>query len=117
MEEKIYKEFMLYGKKVGRWVKKNKTTEYEYDACGNEIHYKDSDGHEKWYEYNSNGKLTHSKDSDGYEKWHEYDENGSLIYYKYISFNEENKNKEIFYEIEYDSNGKSNKIIEYINFE
>ena len=96
MEEKIYKEFMLYGKKVGRWVKKNKTTEYEYDAWKNEIHY---------------------KDSDGYEKWHEYNENGSLIYYKYISFNEENKNKEIFYEIEYDSNGNSNKKIEYINFE
>ncbi|MBQ8777076.1 MAG: hypothetical protein IJZ71_06310 [Treponema sp.] len=82
MEEKIYKEFMLYGKKVGRWVKKNKTTEYEYDACGNEIHYKDSDGHEQWYEYNSNGKLTHSKDSDGYEKWLEYDSNGNEIHSK-----------------------------------
>ena len=29
MEEKIYKEFMLYGKKVGRREKKNKTTEYD----------------------------------------------------------------------------------------
>ena len=38
---------------------------------GNLIHYKDSDGYEKWYEFNENGNLIHYKDSDGYEFYDE----------------------------------------------
>lgn len=33
---------------------------------------------------NENGNLVHFKDSQGYEKWYEYDENDNLIYYKKV---------------------------------
>ena len=54
MNEKIYKEFIVSGNKVCRWVKKID---------------------EKIFEYDSNGHIVHEKDSGGFEEWHEYDEN------------------------------------------
>ena len=58
----------------------------------NLIHFKDSNGNEKWYD--DNGKVTHVKNSDGYEKW--YDDNGRLIHVKNVDGNE----------YWYDENGK-----------
>ena len=54
----------------------------EYDKNGNEIHYKNSNGHEYWKEYDKKGNKIHHKNSDGYEHWYEYDKNGNLIHYK-----------------------------------
>ena len=56
-EEKIYKEFVVKGEKISKWV--TKTEEAEYDSNGNKIYYKDSAGKENYYEnqYNSDGKL------------------------------------------------------------
>ena len=80
MNEKIYKEFIVSGNKVCRWVKKTETSEYNSD--GNIVHSKNSEGFEKWYEYDAKGNEIHSKDSDGFEIWHEYDANGKVIYSK-----------------------------------
>lgn len=56
-EKKIFKEFVVKGEKIGKWV--TKTEETEYDSNGNKIYYKDSAGKENYYEnqYNSDGKL------------------------------------------------------------
>ena len=35
---------------------------YDYDANGNEIHYKDSNGSEYRYDYDENNNLIHYKD-------------------------------------------------------
>lgn len=58
-EEKIFKEFIINGKKIGKWVVESMTEWYEYDSNGNKIYYKDSAGKENYYEnqYNSDGKL------------------------------------------------------------
>ena len=89
----------------------------DYDVKGNEIHYKDSTGFEKWIDYNENGKQIHSKNSYGDESWREYDEKGNEIHFKnyYVEYwNEfDDKNNEIHsissrgYEdwIEYDEKG------------
>ena len=37
----------------------------EYDENGNETHYKNSDGYEKWYDYDEKGNVAHCKNSDG----------------------------------------------------
>ena len=55
---------------------------YKYDANGNVIYYKNSDGDEAWSEYDKNGNMIHFKNSDGYEQWFEYDTNGNCIYFK-----------------------------------
>lgn len=56
-EKKIFKEFVVKGEKIGKWV--TKTEETEYDSNGNKIYYKDSAGKENYYEnqYNSDGKI------------------------------------------------------------
>lgn len=56
-ERKIFKEFVVKGEKISKWV--TKTEETEYDSNGNLIHSKDSAGKENYYEnqYNSDGKL------------------------------------------------------------
>lgn len=56
-EKKIFKEFVVKGEKISKWVTKNEET--EYDSNGNKIYYKDSAGKENYYEnqYNSDGKL------------------------------------------------------------
>ena len=53
---------------------------YKYDANGNVIHYKNSDGDEAWSEYDKNGRMIHFKNSDGVEYW--YDANGNKIHCK-----------------------------------
>ncbi len=70
----------------------------EYDANGNLIHYKNSNGIEYWREYDANGNLIHYKESNGYETWREYDANGNLIHYK--------DGYGVEYWREYDANGK-----------
>jgi YD repeat-containing protein len=50
---------------------------FEYDANGNMIHAKHSDGYETWRKYDANNKLIHYKDSNGIEEW--YDSDGNLI--------------------------------------
>ena len=52
------------------------------DNKGNVIHYKDSNGYERWYEYDSNNNLIHCKNSIGYEDWYECDSNNNIIHYK-----------------------------------
>jgi YD repeat-containing protein len=69
----------------------------EYDANGNLIHYKNSNGEEYWIEYDANGNSIHHKDSNEFEEWKEYDANGNLIHCK-NSFGDE-------YWMEYDANG------------
>ena len=54
----------------------------EYDKHGNEIHFKNSDGYERWTEYGEKGKEIHFKNSNGLEWWREYDEEGKEIHYK-----------------------------------
>ena len=48
----------------------------EYNAAGNVIHRKDSDGNEMWQEYDAAGNVIHLKDSDGWEEWTEYNADG-----------------------------------------
>ena len=106
---KVYKEVVVDGKKVNKWLTvfnityyfyndnrktvcskdlDGKDTWYEYDAKGNEIHYKtlygSKAGHEIWYEYDDKGNLIHSKWSDGRETRYEdeYDDKGNLIHSK-----------------------------------
>jgi antibiotic biosynthesis monooxygenase (ABM) superfamily enzyme len=50
---------------------------YEYDANGNLIHFRNSNGFEEWYEYDDNGNERHYKNSRGYEVW--YDSDGNVI--------------------------------------
>jgi YD repeat-containing protein len=49
----------------------------EYDANNNRIHYKDSDGFERWCEYDADGNCIHYKDSNGIENW--FDSEGNVI--------------------------------------
>ena len=44
----------------------------KFNKQGNMIHYKNSDGYERWWEYDDNGKLIHYKNSNGYEEWWGY---------------------------------------------
>ena len=76
--DKVYKEVMVKGETVSKWVILESVT--EYDRQGNEIHYKSSYGTERWYEYDSKGNKIHFKDNKGKECWHEYDyhPNGKL---------------------------------------
>ena len=41
----------------------------KYDANGNMIYYKNSDGFEEWWDYDTNGNVIHHKDSNGTEYW------------------------------------------------
>ena len=59
------RKFDVYWKSNKEW--------YEYDAKGNEIHYKNSDGYEIWNEYDAEGNKIHYKNSDGNEEWYEYE--------------------------------------------
>jgi hypothetical protein len=45
------------------------TTTYFYDGVKKYVHFKNSDGHERWSEYDEKGNEIHFKNSDGYEKW------------------------------------------------
>ncbi|MBO7136604.1 MAG: hypothetical protein J6V73_08280, partial [Spirochaetaceae bacterium] len=102
--DKIQKELTVNGEKVTRMVKY--TGFAEHDSNGKQIHFKRSDGFEKWTEYDSNGNKIHSKRSDGYEFWYEYDENGNMIHYH--SKHYEDYLKKFFYTdtwYEYDENG------------
>ena len=58
-EEKIFKEFVVKGEKISKWVVESMTEWTEYDSNGNKIYYKDSDRKENYYEnqYNSDGKF------------------------------------------------------------
>ena len=103
-EEKIFKEFVVKGEKISKWV--TKTGETQYDSNGNEIHRKNSDGYEEWCEYDSNGNLIHYKNSKGEEWWYEYDSNGNEIHKK-NSYGEE------WCENEYNSEGKLIRRTEY----
>jgi YD repeat-containing protein len=95
--EKIYKEVTVEGEQLYKWVEYYSIT--EYDSNGNEIHYKDSYGYEKWYEYDSNGNEIHYKSSDGCEWWYEYDSKGNQIHYK------TSKGYECWYEYTFYPNG------------
>ena len=46
------------------------------------VHYKDSDGFERWREYDSAGNMVHFKDSYGYERWREYDAAGNVVHFR-----------------------------------
>ena len=70
-----YRSFTINGESVNRWVEIDNIT--EYDAKGNEIHYKNSDGYEWWSEYDAKGNEIHYKNSDGDERWYEYEANGN----------------------------------------
>ncbi|MBO4759196.1 MAG: hypothetical protein J5505_03970, partial [Spirochaetaceae bacterium] len=78
--DKIQKELTVNGEKVTRMVKY--TGFAEYDSNGKQIHFKRSDGFEKWTEYDSNGNKIHYKDSNGKEDWSEYDSKGNQIHHK-----------------------------------
>lgn len=87
--ERIYKEFQIDGKTISKWVDADVTT-YKYDANGNLINEKYSNGDkswESWYEYDANGNKIHSKwtndAGNNIETWYEYDENGNLVHEKY----------------------------------
>ncbi|MBR6079467.1 MAG: hypothetical protein IKP60_04825, partial [Treponema sp.] len=51
--DRLYKEVAADGELLYRWM--DYYSLYEYDSMGNIIHYKDSNGYEKWYEYDSRG--------------------------------------------------------------
>ena len=55
---------------------------HEYDSNGKLIHFKDSNGYERWREYDGNGKVIHYKDSNGFETWREYGSNGNELHFK-----------------------------------
>lgn len=100
--DKFYKEVTVNNEKVSRLVEYVRI--FENDANGNDIHYKDSSGSEKWAEYDLDGREIHLKSNSGYERWSEYDSNGNKIYYKDSSGSEEWS--------EYDYN---NNVIHYKN--
>ena len=94
-----FTEYDINGKKIHYKSSNGYEKWYEYDANGNEIHRKDSDGSEKWYEYDSKGNLIHRKYSDGYEDWSEYDAKGNQIHYK------NSTGSEYWFEYDFYSNG------------
>ena len=95
--EKVYKEVIVDGQKVNRWIET--VCIAEYDDKGDIIHSKFSSGEEYWYEYDAKGNLIHEKWPDD-EFWYEYDAKGNLIHEKLAS------GSDIWYE--YDAKG--NKI-------
>lgn len=108
-EKEYWYEYLVNGNKIA---KKEKRYERQYKR-GKKV----NEWIEFLSEYDSNGNKKHSKSSDGNEEWYEYDEKGSLIYHKYISLTEETENTEIFYEIEYDSNGNITTEVKFISVE
>lgn len=66
-------DWLGYASNIEEW--------HEYDAAGNEVHYKDNDGHEQWYEYDADGKVVHYKNSDGVEG--RYDKEKNKLYFKF----------------------------------
>ena len=120
--EPIYKEFLIDGEKIYKWVNKTFVNEYdsngnvihrisssvlfgsksitfeswyEYDSNGNEIHEISSNGEEYLYEYDSKGNKIHGKRSGVFEYWCEYDSNGNEIHRK------RSDGSEYWYEYEY----------------
>ena len=53
-------------------------TVFKYDENGKEIYHKDNDGYECWKEYDANRNKIHYKNSNGCEKW--WDSNGNCIH-------------------------------------
>ena len=66
----------------------NNGNQSTYDANGNLIHYKDTNGYGFWYAFDVNGNQIHYKNSTGYESWRDYDANGNEIHYKNSTGNE-----------------------------
>ena len=74
----------------------NLTMIIKYNFCiskyrnGLLIHYKDSNGFEKWLEYDENNNLIYHKNSNEFEYWKKYNENNELIFINILSirFNE-----------------------------
>lgn len=96
--DRCYKEVTVDGETLYKWVDYTGFT--EYDINGKEIHYKSSNGYEKWYEYDANGNEIHRKDSDGSEFWYEYDVRGNQIHRK------DSDGFEYWYEYDFYADGK-----------
>lgn len=68
----IYKEFIINGNKVGRWVE---IYYYDFFDSNGNIMLSVWGSYKKVYEYDSNGNLIYTLNSDGEEEWYEYDNN------------------------------------------
>ena len=99
--DKVYKEVIVDGKKVNKWLMINALYDfddkgdrthakfegeewwYDHDTNGNTIHSKSSDGLEGWFEYDAKGNKTREKWSDGEESFPEYDDRGNIICFRW----------------------------------
>ena len=95
--KRVYKQVILDGKKVGKWVV---LTEVEdLDENGNLIHRIDA-SNEEWNEYDEKGKCIHTSNNKGYEVWNEYDSKGHQISFR------DNKGKKLSFQNRYNSDDK-----------
>ena len=113
--ERVYKEVVVDGQQVGKWLEVYGVS--EYDTNGRIIHKKSLDlgKDERFYEYDTKGNLIHEKGQGTWddEYWYEYDAKGNLVREIYNhnipdSYNTSLKKLgwDLKYEYEYDTNGK-----------
>ena len=100
MGEKIYKEVIIDGQKVNKWVEIGDVI--EYDANGNIIYSKCLNS-EVWSEFDDRGNIIYEKFSDGEEirNEYEYDKKGNIIHAK----SSRNDGSEHVGSYEYDTKG------------
>lgn len=73
--KRVYKQVIVDGKKVGKWVVLIEVE--DYDENENLIHRIDAcNSYEGWNEYDEKGYCIHTSDNKGYEVWREYDSRG-----------------------------------------
>lgn len=97
--KRVYKQVIVDGKKVGKWVVLIAIE--DYDENENLIHSIDaSNNYEIWHEYDENGKLIHTSDNKGKESWREYDSRGEQISFR------NNEGVNVTVQNRYNSDGK-----------
>jgi hypothetical protein len=118
--KRVYKQVIVDGKKVGKWVVLIEVE--DYDENENLIHRIDAcNSYEGWNEYDEKGNCIHTSDNKGNEFWREYDSKGNQISFRtnkgengFAQNRYNSDDKLIFLErsngdsgkIEYDENGR-----------
>ena len=84
VQDGVVRKYDANGNKVYSKDSNGEEIWYEYDVAGKEVHYKDSNGEKWWGELDANGNIVHAKDNDGKEIWYEYDDAGNEVCHKIV---------------------------------
>lgn len=78
--KRVYKQVLVDGKKVGKWVVLIELEDWNEEKL---IHRIDaSNSYEAWYEYDEDGNLIHKSNNKGEEVWQEFDSKGGVVSWK-----------------------------------